>query len=371
MSSRRFLGLISGTSFDAVDAAVIEIDGKSQIRMLGGLECPIEAPLRGKLQRLREPKVSLDLLAGLDSELAERFAEAALQCLRELELTQNDICAIGSHGQNIWHRPTAQYSNSLQIGNPAMIAAITGCPVVADFRRGDMARGGQGAPLVPPFHQALFGHSERPRAILNLGGIANFTLLPASNSAPVLGFDTGPANALLDEWAEHCSGAPCDFNGELASKGQVNRQLLQRWLQHPYFQQPAPKSTGREVFNLQALKPEPMAFDASAEDVAATLAELTAASVSEALQRAWPHTSAQTEVIAIGGGVRNGYLMQRLAERLAPARLLSGSNLGVDPALIEAAAFAWLAARRIDHLPGNLPSVTGARCSCVLGAVYQ
>ena len=371
MSTRRFLGLISGTSFDAVDAAVIEIDASARIELLGGLESPIERSLRQKLQQLREPLVNLDLLAEVDSELAERFAETALQCLDQLGLTQADISAIGSHGQTLWHRPTARHGNSLQVGNPAMIAAITGCPVVADFRRADMAHGGQGAPLVPPFHQALFGQSECPRAVLNLGGIANFTLLPGTNNTPVLGFDTGPANALLDEWAEYHSGAPCDLNGELASSGKINTELLQRWLQHPYFQQPAPKSTGREVFHMGGLQPDPLTLEASAADIAATLTELTAVSVAEALQREWPQALPQAEVIAIGGGTRNGYLMQRLGKQLAPARLLSGTELGVDSALIEAAAFAWLAARRIDHLPGNLPSVTGARQTCLLGAIYR
>lgn len=361
------IGLISGTSADAIDAALVDF-GSGAPRLVAGLAHPWPARVRRRLLAVAtgDGSVHLDELGTLDGAVADCFADAALALMARTGLAATAVSAIGSHGQTVWHRPGAQPPFTVQLGDPSRIAERTGCTVVADFRRRDLAAGGQGAPLMSAFHAALLASSGDDLAVLNLGGIANLTLLPAGGGA-VLGFDTGPASCLLDDWALRHTGQPCDLDGALAARGRVDAALLARLLAEPWFALPAPKSTGREVFNpawLEARLPGP----ARPEDVQATLVALTARTVSEALRRHAPNTAT---VVACGGGVHNPVLMAALAQALAPARLLDCGAYGIDPDYVEAAGFAWLARRTLDGLPGNLPSVTGARGPRILGGIYR
>jgi anhydro-N-acetylmuramic acid kinase len=272
------------------------------------------------------------------------------------------VRAIGCHGQTVRHQPAAGFT--IQIGNPALLAEITGLRVVADFRSRDVAAGGQGAPLVPAFHAAVFADVAEDRAVLNLGGIANLSFLPRSGA--VTGFDSGPGNCLLDLWASRHLGKPCDEDGAWAAAGKPLAALLQRMLREPYFAATPPKSTGRELFNESWLQ----GMLAGGEDpraVQATLLELTARGAADAVAR---HCAGARLVIVCGGGAKNGALMRRLAELVAPARLETSDRHGIDAQLVEATAFAWLAKCALEGKPGNLPSVTGARGARVLGAIY-
>ena len=373
-----YIGLISGTSMDAVEAVLAEVSARDGFRLLGAHRTPLPAALQQRLRALAVPAAAgaaqaagttgpmdaIDALGELDVELGELFAAAALNLLAHLGLPPEAVRAIGSHGQTLRHRPRAARPFTLQVGDPNIIAARTGTAVVADFRRRDMALGGEGAPLVPAFHRALFAHPSERRAVLNLGGVANLTLL--SPGEPVTGFDTGPANGLMDAWARRHLGQPFDENGAWAATGTVSAPLLAALLAHPFLALPAPKSTGPEDFTPdwldtlveQAGRPAPA-------DVQATLCEFTAASVAAALGEAPPH-----RLVACGGGVHNGHLMARLAARLPGTLLTDSTAHGIDPDQVEAAAFAWLAARSLAGLPGNLPSVTGAARPAVLGAIW-
>lgn len=358
-----YLGVMSGTSLDGLDIALIEQDQRT--RLLATFYQPMPETLRQELLALCSP--GDDELAR--AALAEKhWVELAATAIAELLLQQGikpgHIRAIGSHGQTIRHEPARHFT--IQIGNPALLAELTGICVVADFRRRDVAAGGQGAPLVPAFHQALFGDSRGHVAALNIGGFSNLSLL--SPGQDVLGFDSGPGNVLLDAWIHHCRGSRYDRNGDWAATGQVNPTLLSHLLEDPFFATRGPKSTGRELFNLdwllahlQALPPIP------AEDVQATLVELTASSITDALRSAQPHTD---DLLVCGGGAHNTCLMQRLAALLPDTRVRSTAALGHDPDWIEAMAFAWLAHCALNGIPGNRPSVTGARGLRVLGAIY-
>jgi anhydro-N-acetylmuramic acid kinase len=355
---------------DAVDAALadISVDG---FRMLAARTLEIPAPLVARLRRLAIPGACLeaagdpiDELGELDGLVGELFADAALGLLAAQGLERADIRAIGSHGQTLRHRPRASRPFTLQIGDPNIIAARTGIPVVADFRRRDMALGGQGAPLVPAFHAAAFADPAEYRAVLNLGGVANLTLLAPGQ--PVTGFDTGPANGLMDTWARRHLGKPFDGDGAWAAAGEVRAPLLEALLAHPFLALAPPKSTGPEDFS-PAWLDEIIARAGAvpAGDVQATLCEFSAASVAGALAAAPPR-----RLIVCGGGVHNRHLLSRLAAHLPRTRIESTADHGVDPDHVEAAAFAWLAARTLAGLPGNVPTVTGATRAAVLGATW-
>jgi anhydro-N-acetylmuramic acid kinase len=363
-----YLGLISGTSADAIDAALVDFGGATP-RLLAASATRYPDGLRAQLLALAQGDgaTTLDALGALDEAVADAFADAADALLAAAGVAPKAIAAIGSHGQTIWHRPYAQRPFTFQIGDPNRITERTGCRVVADFRRRDLAAGGQGAPLMSAFHAAIFGNQHEDRAVLNLGGIANLTRLPASPDAPVLGFDTGPASCLLDAWAQRHLGTACDLDGAFAAQGRSDGDLLDVLLDEPYFALPAPKSTGREVFHLAWLDRHPRVGDLAPADVQATLVDLTARSVAEALRREAPDTAT---VFACGGGVHNPVLMQALAKSLAPTRLDTTSALGIDPDYVEAMGFAWLARETLAGRPGNLPSVTGARGLRVLGGIY-
>lgn len=364
-----FLGLISGTSVDAIDAALVRFEPR--LELVATLSYPYRPALREQILALTQGEAPITLVevGRLDSEIGAEFAAAAAALLRATPGSRGALVAIGSHGQTVMHRPLADPPFTMQLGDPNVIAERTGTTTVADFRRRDVAAGGQGAPLVPAFHDACLRHAGEARVVLNLGGIANITLLPADASEPISGFDTGPANCLLDAWASRCHGGMRDEGGAWARGGSVDAALLARLLGDAYFQQPAPKSTGRDYFNLGWFD----ALAASAEaardqDVQTTLTELTARTIAAAVSSAAP---AARRVIACGGGVHNDFLMERLALNLVPAKLESSQEHGIDPDQVEAMAFAWLARETLAGRAGNRTGVTGARGPRVLGAIYQ
>jgi anhydro-N-acetylmuramic acid kinase len=368
--SAYYIGLMSGTSVDGIDAVLVDLATNRPV-LLAARTTAWEAALREHiLATLNDPtQVSLASLGQLDAALGEAFADAALAITREAGLEPAQIRALGSHGQTLFHAPSASPPFTMQAGDASRIAAKTGITTVADFRRRDIAEGGQGAPLVPAFHQAVFSVPGVSRAILNIGGIANLTLLPA-DSRPASGFDTGPGNVLLDAWVAKHRGQPFDRNGEWAGSGTCCQALLERLLRQPYFQQPPPKSTGRELFNLSWLEHTltPGFGQLPASDIQATLVELTAVTVATALERSGLPVD---EVFVCGGGAHNRFLMQRLAALLPACKIATTEALGLHPDWVEATAFAWLAKRTLDGKPGNLPSVTGARRATILGAIYR
>ncbi|MEW6688043.1 MAG: anhydro-N-acetylmuramic acid kinase [Pseudomonadota bacterium] len=362
MSGEHFVGLMSGTSLDGVDAVLVDL-AAARPRLLAHLHQPFDPGLRNELLGLNSPSANeLERAQLAGNELARAYAAAVAPLLARAGVAAAQVRAIGCHGQTVRHRPARGYS--VQIGNAALLAELTGMRVVADFRSRDVAAGGQGAPLAPVFHAALFADPAEDRAVLNLGGIANLTMLP--HRGEVAGFDTGPGNCLLDLWIAKCLGKPYDADGAWAAGAQPIAQLVDRMLAEPYFAAPPPKSTGRELFNegwLAAM----LRGGEDARAVQASLAELTARSVAEALAR---HCGRARRVIACGGGVRNLSLLERLRARIAPVALESSEAHGVDPQLVEATAFAWLAKQALEGRPASLPSVTGARGARVLGAIY-
>ncbi len=359
-----YLGLISGTSADGINVALVRFAAHPDVIATRTFAYPDH--LRAGVVALARnaAAITLDAYGHLDAAIGACFAEAALALLRDAGVDARNVAALGSHGQTVCHRPNGPDAFTLQIGDPNVIAERTGIVTVADFRRADLAAGGQGAPLLPALHAAVLADAATPRAVLNLGGIANLTLLVPGQ--PVLGFDTGPANCLLDAWSlRHCR-TPRDEGGAWARSGRVDAALLQRLMGDPYFAAPPPKSTGREYFNLDWLD-ERLSGNIAPVDVQATLLQLSARSIADALR---VHAPAVRELYACGGGVHNGALMAALRAELPDTKVDTTAALGLDPDFVEAIGFAWLARARLDHVPGNLPSVTGARGPRVLGAVY-
>lgn len=365
-ASALYLGLISGTSADGVDVALVSFEqGMPQLR--AALTHPWPDALRERVLALAQDLTAfnLDSYGRLDVAVGRHFADAARALLQTSGTAPSAVRALGSHGQTVRHRPGGEAPFTLQIGDPTVIAETCRIDVVADFRRADVAAGGQGAPLLPAVHAMLLGQPGASRVVLNLGGIANITVLGPEGQ--VLGFDTGPANGLLDAWCLEQRGEPFDRDGAFAAAGEVDAPLLEALLADPYFTLPPPKSTGREHFHLAWLVRQPRVALLSPADVQATLLELTAHTVADAIEACAPTA---TDVLVCGGGVHNSRLMARLAEWLAPRRVVSTATHGIDPDYLEAAAFAWLARQRVLGLPGNLPAVTGARGRRVLGALY-
>jgi anhydro-N-acetylmuramic acid kinase len=365
-ASALYLGLISGTSADGIDAALVSFD-EGLPRLRAALTHPWPDELRERVLTVAQDLAPFDLdtFGRLDVAVGRHFAEAAHRLLRMSGTTPSQVRAIGSHGQTVRHRPGGEAPFTLQLGDPTVIAEQCGIDVVADFRRADVAAGGQGAPLLPAVHAMLLGEPGRTRVVLNLGGIANITVLDADGR--VLGFDTGPANGLLDAWCLRQRGEPFDRDGAFAAAGEVDATLLEALLADAYFALPPPKSTGREHFHLAWLLRQPRVAALAPADVQATLLELTVRSVADAIRA---HAPAAADVLVCGGGVHNPRLMERLVQCLAPRTVVSTATYGVDPDHLEATAFAWLARQRLLGLPGNLPMVTGARGRRVLGAVY-
>ncbi len=360
-----YLGLISGTSADGIDAALVRF-GAGSAKLARARTYAYPEALRTRIVALAKGRasVALDEYGRLDVEIGECFAAAAIALLGEAGIDPAGVVAIGSHGQTVCHRPNGAFPFTLQIGDPSVIAERTGIATIADFRRADVAAGGQGAPLLPALHAAVMSDPAIPRAILNLGGIANLTLLAPARD--VLGFDTGPANCLLDAWATRHLGLARDEGGAWARSGRVDEDLLKDWLADPYFAAAPPKSTGREVFNLDWLDAH-VSPGIPPADVQATLLALSVRSIADALRT---HGAGTREVFACGGGVHNAALMDALRAELAEMRVDTTAALGLDPDFVEAAGFAWLARARLAGEPGNLPSVTGARGPRLLGAIY-
>lgn len=363
-----FIGLMSGSSLDAIDAVLVDFD-ESPPRLQGQLAWPLDADLQQSLDELtRSGPDELARTCHADARLGHELAAAVVALLEQTGTPAARVRAIGSHGQTVRHSPDATPPTTLQIGDPNIIAEQTGITTVADFRRRDLAAGGQGAPLVPAFHQAVFSHPDRNRAILNLGGIANLTLLPRDARVPVTGFDTGPGNALLDAWISRQRGQPYDDGGAWAASGQVDRELLTTLLGEPFFHLDGPRSTGRDHFNLAWLENgRPSLASLPPADVQATLLELTAVTVADALRAA---NLTDGEMLVCGGGVHNTALMQRLAGLLPDMPIRTTAAAGIDPDWVEAMAFAWLARQTLANRPGNLPGVTGASRPVILGGIW-
>ncbi len=363
-----YIGLMSGTSLDAIDAAIVRFSGK-RCELQQHLALTISEDIRQQALSLLTPgENELARLCRLDVQLGRLFAEAVQALLRQADLDASAISAIGSHGQTLRHYPDTEFPTTLQIGDPNIIAEQTGITTIADFRRRDMAAGGQGAPLAPAFHQALLRDEKDDRVVLNIGGIANIPLLPADPAQPITGFDTGPGNALMDSWIQTHLQQSHDPEGTWATSGKMNKTLLDQLLSDAYFQQAPPKSTGRETFNLSWLEKQLQNFsDLSAEDIQATLAELTAISIARAISK---HAADTKQVLICGGGIHNSYLIQRLAAHLPQQQLRSTQELGIDPDWVEAMAFAWLAKQTLEGQAGNLPGVTGAQHPVILGGIY-
>jgi len=365
MKSGRYIGVMSGTSLDGVDVVLAAIDDR-MVAQQASLSWPIPVSLKEAILAISQgQQLTLSQLGQLDSRLGKLFADAVLALLKQENLRPQDIVAIGCHGQTVWHEPGGDAPHTLQIGDNNQIVARTGITVVGDFRRRDMALGGQGAPLVPAFHQALLAHPVERRMVLNIGGIANLSLL--FPGLPVRGYDTGPGNMLMDAWIWRQKGQPYDKDARWASTGSVIRPLLQQMLSDPWFARPAPKSTGREYFNYGWLERQLAHFPGLAgSDVQATLAELTAVSIAEQVLL----SGGCERLLVCGGGGRNPLVMARLASLLPGIEVGTTDEAGISGDDMEALAFAWLAWRTVAGLPGNLPSVTGASQPSVLGAIF-
>jgi len=363
------IGIMSGTSLDGIDAVLVDF-GSPHPALIGHFYLAYPQPLRERLLALQLPSDNeLHHAATLGNELARLYADAVqglLDASKHLIKKGSDPFIIGCHGQTVRHMPAAGYT--LQLGNAALLAELTGMTVVADFRSRDLAAGGQGAPLVPAFHRAVFGHANIHRVIVNIGGIANLTCLPAGNGGnAVTGFDCGPGNLLMDAWCSRHTGQTYDAGGAWAASGQLIPALLAQFLAHPYFALPPPKSAGREEFNVAWLKSCLRGFEAAA-DVQATLLQLTASSIARAITQ---YAAAVEEIYLCGGGAHNLQLVKQLKACMPQQKTLLTGALGISANSVEAVAFAWLARQTMLGQPGNLPAVTGAKGERILGAIYK
>jgi anhydro-N-acetylmuramic acid kinase len=362
-----YAGLISGTSMDGVEAVALQIDDAGmQVRGATHVDYPEDLSRRLHAAVADPALCTLDTLGTLDAQIGEVFAAAALQLLGAAGLPAGEVRAIGSHGQTVLHRPRATIPFTLQIGDANRIAERTGIDVIADFRRRDLAAGGEAAPLVPAFHAAAFGVRGEARAVVNIGGIGNVTLLHADGR--VSGFDTGPGNCLMDLWVQEHQGEPYDKDGQLAASGRIVPRLLELLLQEPYLAMPSPKSTGRELFNRPWLQKVLDQRPAAIADVQATLCEFTAATIAAGIAGAG---IAPSLLLVCGGGAFNGELMRRLAVRLPGVPVRDTGTAGIPPEQVEGAMCAWLAHQFLGGRPGNLVAVTGARGPRVLGALHR
>jgi anhydro-N-acetylmuramic acid kinase len=367
-----YIGVMSGTSLDAIDCALVEFTSTTAFKLVHHYSHPLPESYRSQLFSLTQPQINeINLLMEMDVKLGELIATACIETLKQAGLQANQITAIGSHGQTIRHYPQGDYTTSLQIGDANIICERTAITTIADFRRKDMAAGGQGAPLVPPFHATAFQHKTQSRCIVNIGGIANITCLP-TNTTEIFGYDSGPGNTLMDLWCKEHLNCPYDKRGNYAASGYIIPELLQQMLNDPYFSMSFPKSTGREYFgknwiNKLSLEHIDLNNPQSKFDILATLTELTAHSIAKEINFSIPDCK---EVLICGGGVKNNYLVERLKLHLPEKQIKPTDDYGIPAQWIESMAFAWLAKQTYEGLTGNLPSVTGAKHPVILGAVY-
>jgi anhydro-N-acetylmuramic acid kinase len=366
-----YIGLMSGTSVDAIDCAIIDCGGGA-VALLATHEHPIPDKIRDDISRISHAgDDEIERMGRLDRTLGELFAESAVELLRSSGTRARDVIAIGSHGQTIRHRPPSsskvgEASFTLQVGDPNTIAELTGITTVADFRRRDIAAGGEGAPLAPAFHAAAFSTPTSNRAIINIGGIANASLLRGGEL--IGGFDTGPGNTLLDHWISRAHGSRYDLDGAWAAEGEVVVALLQSLMQHPYLSKTGPRSTGKEAFNLNWLEQRLAELPPiDPRNVQATLAEFTAETICLGLSAS---ALSVDEVYICGGGAHNTDLMRRLYRKLGSVLLDTTAAIGIDPDWVEAAAFGWLARQTMERLPGNASVVTGSAGERILGGIY-
>jgi len=367
--SSLYFGLMSGTSVDGVDVVLVDLSDK-KITAIASARFDIPKDLQNTLLSFNTlAENELDNYANSDVALGRLFAKCVNDLLETTPYSSKEITAIGSHGQTIRHYPNSESPTTLQIGDPNIIAELTGITTVADFRRRDMAAGGQGAPLVPAFHVEFFHTPSENRAILNLGGIANLTLLPTDMNQKVIGFDTGPANCLLNDWIKYRKQLDYDDAGQWSASGDMNESLLDICLSDPYFSKLPPKSTGRDYFQLEWLQKSLQKIDSIKDvDVQSTLTELTVQSVANNLRQYAPKTK---HLFICGGGVHNQDLLKRLQTCLPEIIIESTSIIGVEPDYVEATAFAWLARQTLNHQTINLSSITGAKHCRILGGIYQ
>ena len=373
-----FIGLMSGTSLDGVDGVLLDLTD-SQPKVIANASAGFTPAFRQELLELNSPTVNelhRAMVAG--NQIACTYAQVVrdlLALVAHLGIDASLVRAIGAHGQTVRHRPAPELSltgcttaYTLQLNNPALLAELTGIDVVADMRSRDIAAGGQGAPLVPAFHRQVFASTNQDVAVLNLGGIANLTVLPARNDAPVLGFDCGPGNALMDYWCHRHIGHMFDHQGAWAASGQCQSEVLSALLDEAYFSQVPPKSTGRDLFSTAWLEHKLAPFvQKNPVDIQATLVELTASACSQSVLR---YAKDSKLLIVCGGGAFNSFLVQRLQAMLPGTEVCGSEQFGMPPLQVEASAFAWLAKQTLEHKPGNLPSVTGAKGARLLGAIY-
>ena len=383
--SELYIGLMSGTSLDGIDAALVDFKGE-KVRLVGFEYLSFPTDLQSAIQRLSNPDalISLKEYGAMDSRLGHLFADIANSLLAKADIPAASVSAIGSHGLTVYHAPEIRppgmvevsqsvgnrcdkFPFSLQIGDPNVIAELTGITTVADFRRRDIAAKGQGAPLVPAFHQAIFQHPNEHRCIVNIGGIANITVLPKHQPTEVIGFDTGPGNTLMDLWIKLQQNQSYDKNGAWAKTGNINHDLVGLLKQDPYFNAAPPKSTGKEYFSLPWVYQYFDAFSYKAEDVQASLCFLTAITICDAIKK---HAPATERVLICGGGIHNAYLLELIQQNIE-CLVESTERYGAHPDHVEAMAFAWLARQTMNNLPGNLKEVTGAVNSVILGGIYQ
>ncbi|OCG05188.1 anhydro-N-acetylmuramic acid kinase [Gilliamella sp. wkB112] len=364
-----YIGVMSGTSMDGVDIALVDITG-SQITSIASNCYPMPLDLQQSLLNLCQTKqTTLQNLGELDHRLGKLFAQKINQFLAEKGIDKRQVKAIGCHGQTIYHAPNGNYPFTMQIGDANIIAAKTGITTIADFRRKDIAYGGQGAPLVPAFHKAVLYNPNINRVVLNIGGISNISVLFPNQS--VIGYDTGPGNVLLDGWISQNTGQAYDEDALWAKKGNINNKLLNKLLKEDYLKLPAPKSTGRELFNLPWLNQKLNGFNIKAENIQATLVEFTALTIANEVNKLSLTNDFPCELLACGGGAKNPLIMQRLSILLPKWTVLTTNERGINGDDMEAIAFAWLAYCSVNNITSNIPEVTGANQAVCLGVIYK
>ncbi|MEY3808456.1 MAG: hypothetical protein RI893_1432 [Pseudomonadota bacterium] len=362
-----YIGLMSGTSLDGIDCALVDFNGE-KAHLVGFEYQPFQTNIQDLIQKLSKPDalISLKEYGTMDAQLGRLFAETVNSLLAKVSISAAAVQAIGSHGLTIYHAPDAEFPFSLQIGDPNIIAEQTSITTVADFRRRDIAAQGQGAPLVPAFHRAIFHDSTEFRCIVNIGGIANITVLPKHQSEKVIGFDTGPGNTLMDLWIKQQKNLSYDKNGAWAQTGRINHDLVSLLKQDVYFDTPPPKSTGKEYFSLPWIYQHFDPLNYKAEDIQASLCFLTAITICEAIKK---HAPATERILICGGGIHNDYLLELIRQH-STCPVESTEQYGAHPDHVEAMAFAWLARQTLNNLPGNLKEVTGALNAAILGGIY-